>query len=75
MTTTFPDRVAEIVARTGLTPQSLVLEITEGLLADDREAIVRRLQALKQLGLRIAVDDFGTGYSALHTCSSSRSTS
>ena len=61
----FPDRVAEIVARTGVTPQSLVLEITEGLLADDREAIVRRLQALKQLGLRIAVDDFGTGYSAL----------
>ncbi len=61
----FPDGVAEILAHTGLTPQSLVLEITEGLLADDREAMVRRLQALKQLGLRIAVDDFGTGYSAL----------
>ena len=30
-----------------------------------REAIVRRLDALKRLGLRIAVDDFGTGYSAL----------
>ncbi|MGA2928734.1 MAG: EAL domain-containing protein, partial [Solirubrobacteraceae bacterium] len=34
-------------------------------LADDVQAIVGRLQRLKQLGLRIAVDDFGTGYSAL----------
>ena len=42
-----------------------MLEITEGLLADDPQAIVRRLQALKQLGVRIAIDDFGTGYSSL----------
>ncbi len=48
----------------GLRPQSLVLEITEGLLADDHENIVRRLHAFKRLGIRIAVDDFGTGYSA-----------
>jgi EAL domain-containing protein (putative c-di-GMP-specific phosphodiesterase class I) len=42
-----------------------VLEITEGLLADDPPTIIRQLRTLKQLGLRIAIDDFGTGYSAL----------
>jgi diguanylate cyclase (GGDEF)-like protein/PAS domain S-box-containing protein len=61
----FPDSVAEILATTGLPPELLVLEITEGLLADDRDAILRQLDALKSLGLRIAVDDFGTGYSGL----------
>jgi diguanylate cyclase (GGDEF)-like protein/PAS domain S-box-containing protein len=61
----FVDIVGEALDRSAIDPHSLVLEITEGLLADDRDAIVRRLQALKMLGVRIAVDDFGTGYSAL----------
>jgi EAL domain-containing protein (putative c-di-GMP-specific phosphodiesterase class I) len=61
----FVETVADVLERTSIDPHSLVLEITEGLLADDRDAIVRRLQALKLLGVRIAVDDFGTGYSAL----------
>jgi diguanylate cyclase (GGDEF)-like protein len=61
----FPQAVADVLERTGLEPGSLVLEITEGMLADDRDAIVRQLTLLKQLGLRIAVDDFGTGYSSL----------
>jgi diguanylate cyclase (GGDEF)-like protein/PAS domain S-box-containing protein len=61
----FPQAVADVLARTGLDPGSLVLEITEGMLAGDRDEIVRQLTLLKQLGLRIAVDDFGTGYSSL----------
>jgi diguanylate cyclase (GGDEF)-like protein/PAS domain S-box-containing protein len=61
----FPQTVADVLARTQLDPRSLVLEITEGMLADDRDAITRQLKLLKQLGLRIAVDDFGTGYSSL----------
>jgi EAL domain-containing protein (putative c-di-GMP-specific phosphodiesterase class I) len=61
----FPREVAEILARTAMPAEALVLEITEGLLADDRDALVRQLRALKSLGLRIAVDDFGTGYSGL----------
>jgi diguanylate cyclase (GGDEF)-like protein/PAS domain S-box-containing protein len=61
----FPQTVADVLARTELEPGSLVLEITEGMLADDQDAIVRQLTLLKQLGLRIAVDDFGTGYSSL----------
>ena len=61
----FADRVADVLRRTGVTPHLLILEITEGLLAEDPEALIRRLEALKQLGVRIAIDDFGTGYSAL----------
>jgi EAL domain-containing protein (putative c-di-GMP-specific phosphodiesterase class I) len=61
----FPEIVADALSRTGLDASSLVLEITEGRLAEYRETIVTSLEALKRLGLRIAVDDFGTGYSAL----------
>jgi diguanylate cyclase (GGDEF)-like protein/PAS domain S-box-containing protein len=61
----FPQVVADVLTRSRLEPRLLVLEITEGMLANDREAIVRQLKLLKELGLRIAVDDFGTGYSAL----------
>jgi EAL domain-containing protein (putative c-di-GMP-specific phosphodiesterase class I) len=42
-----------------------MLEVTETVLMEDRDAITRELQELKDLGARIAIDDFGTGYSAL----------
>lgn len=57
--------VREALAATGLTPSRLELEITEGLLMSDSEAILRELGELKQLGVSIVMDDFGTGYSSL----------
>jgi diguanylate cyclase (GGDEF)-like protein len=57
--------VAETLAETGLDPARLVLEITETSLLDHTTAL-RKLRALKKLGVRLAVDDFGTGYSSLH---------
>ncbi|MGV3635741.1 MAG: sensor domain-containing protein, partial [Pseudorhodoplanes sp.] len=50
---------------TGLAPERLVLEITEGALMDDYSRAVSILRRLKALGIRIAMDDFGTGYSSL----------
>ena len=44
---------------------SLVLEITEGLLLDAREPVIRQLQDFHEAGLQIAIDDFVTGYSSL----------
>jgi EAL domain-containing protein (putative c-di-GMP-specific phosphodiesterase class I) len=61
----FPETVAAVLSETGLPAESLVLELTESLLVDNRDAIMEQLETLKALGLRLAVDDFGTGYSVL----------
>ncbi|MDQ1426101.1 MAG: hypothetical protein QOD72_3599, partial [Acidimicrobiaceae bacterium] len=49
----------------GLPASALVLEVTESTVMEDLDTALARLQALKDLGLRLAVDDFGTGYSSL----------
>jgi len=49
----------------GLAPQFLQLELTEGIFMQDTDRAVNRILALKQLGVALAIDDFGTGYSSL----------
>ncbi len=56
--------VREAIARSGLEPQALTLEITETTLMRNPDQTARRLHAIKELGVRIAIDDFGTGYSS-----------
>jgi diguanylate cyclase (GGDEF)-like protein/PAS domain S-box-containing protein len=60
-----PEMVATILQQSGLPPERLELEVTEGLLIDDTERAVTMLNALKDQGIRISLDDFGTGYSSL----------
>ncbi len=45
---------------------SVMLEITEGMLIEDIDATVAKLNRLKELGVKISIDDFGTGYSSLY---------
>jgi diguanylate cyclase len=52
--------------RSGLAPESLVLELIEDVVIKDVDAASARLGRLKDLGVRLAVDDFGTGYSSLN---------
>ena len=59
------DEVRSALRTSGLDPHYLVLEITESLLIADVELAIERLNALRELGVRIAIDDFGTGYSSL----------
>ena len=59
------DQVREALAVSGLDGTSLIIEVAETVLMHNVPAIARRLQAIKDLGVRIAVDDFGTGYSSL----------
>ena len=61
----FVDLVRQILQETGLEPERLELEITEGVLLYDTAAALEILTALKTIGVRIAMDDFGTGYSSL----------
>jgi diguanylate cyclase (GGDEF)-like protein len=57
--------VRRVLSETGLPPQRLELEITEGIILQNTEAVLETLTRLDQLGVSIAMDDFGTGYSSL----------
>ena len=57
--------VRRVLNETGLEPHRLELEITEGIILQNTEAVLDTLQRLDQLGVAIAMDDFGTGYSSL----------
>ncbi|MBU3078782.1 putative bifunctional diguanylate cyclase/phosphodiesterase [Sphingomonas quercus] len=61
----FVERVRAIVAEAGVDPRQIELEITEGLLINDDQAVLNSLRELRSAGFRIALDDFGTGYSSL----------
>ena len=61
----FVDRVASVLAVSGLPPQLLELELTESILVHDADEALHRLHALDRLGVRMSIDDFGTGYSSL----------
>lgn len=61
----FLDEVRSALARHGLAPEYLTLEITESVLMQNTTASARVLDELKSIGVHIAVDDFGTGYSSL----------
>jgi diguanylate cyclase (GGDEF)-like protein/PAS domain S-box-containing protein len=61
----FLDDVAATIARTGILPQTLELEMTETSAMANPMQTVETLWKLKKLGVRIALDDFGTGYSSL----------
>jgi predicted signal transduction protein with EAL and GGDEF domain len=63
-----PDLVANVrtvLARTGLPPEALWLEITESMLMHDADGATRILLDLRSCGIRLSIDDFGTGYSSL----------
>jgi diguanylate cyclase (GGDEF)-like protein len=59
------EHVREALDSSGLDAGSLIIEVTETALMRNAEATARRLRAIRELGVRVAVDDFGTGYSSL----------
>ncbi|MDR3482552.1 MAG: EAL domain-containing protein [Burkholderiaceae bacterium] len=61
----FTDLVTTVLQETGVSPQSLELEISETLSMQDPHSTIRVLTALRNLGVRLVVDDFGTGYTNL----------
>jgi diguanylate cyclase (GGDEF)-like protein len=61
----FIDDLRRIMRETGLPPRRLILEMTETVMFHDTSTTLARLEAIRELGVRIAIDDFGTGYSSL----------
>jgi diguanylate cyclase (GGDEF)-like protein/PAS domain S-box-containing protein len=59
------ERVAQVLAETGFPARALELEITENLLLQPTEEVLRVLRRFNDLGIRLTVDDFGIGYSSL----------
>jgi diguanylate cyclase (GGDEF)-like protein len=63
--TSIVDLVRSALAESGAKPSRLMLEITEGMLIDNPEDMLKRIEDLHGLGVRVALDDFGSGYSNL----------
>jgi diguanylate cyclase len=60
-----PDMVSALLAEYHVTPDRLVLEITEGSVMTDEQRVVENIARLNRLGVMLLIDDFGTGYSSL----------
>jgi diguanylate cyclase (GGDEF)-like protein len=59
------DLVGVVMAETGIPSSRVVLEVTESVLIDNPQEALKRLEALRALGVSLALDDFGSGYSSL----------
>lgn len=57
--------IASVLKKTGFNPHYLELEITETISFIDAEEAIKKMDAIRELGVRISIDDFGTGYSSL----------
>jgi len=62
---TLAEQILKLLAKSGFPASRLELEITEGSLLEDREQVLRIIESLKNVGVRISLDDFGTGYASL----------
>ena len=62
----FAGNVRQALARAGVDPARLVLEVTETALIGDDTGTLEQLDELTRLGVRVAIDDFGMGFSSLH---------
>ncbi|MFT6914466.1 MAG: diguanylate cyclase (GGDEF)-like protein/PAS domain S-box-containing protein [Motiliproteus sp.] len=60
------EKIIAALARSGLPPQQLELEVTESVMIEDMDAAINVLSKLQEIGISVAVDDFGTGYSSLN---------
>jgi len=61
----FVEQVCAVFSATGANPSQMIFEVTEGLLINDMESTIARMNQLAEFGIRFSIDDFGTGYSSL----------
>lgn len=61
------NKLLDILAKNGLEPKDMMLEITESAYSDDSTGLAETVRSLQEKGFKIEMDDFGSGYSALNT--------
>ncbi|WP_028491140.1 EAL domain-containing protein [Thioalkalivibrio sp. ALE19] len=61
----FARRVQSILEESGVAPEELALEVTEGVFIGQSPALLQQIRVLHEMGVRLSLDDFGTGYSSL----------
>ena len=61
-----PRQIADVLSRTGLPAERLKLEVTEGLLLDESELVLKTMRELHAQGIRVVLDDFGTAYAGIN---------
>ena len=61
----FVDKLNNVISETGVNPENIQLEFTEGMVLTDIETSIDKMQKLKSVGVGLSIDDFGTGYSSL----------
>lgn len=61
----FIENIRNLLIKYNLNPDTVEIEITEGIMIENMSEAIEELNSLKNIGLRISLDDFGTGYSSL----------
>ena len=61
----FVEQVRQVLLHNAISPDRLKLELTESVVLDDIDDTIRKMHALREIGVRFSMDDFGTGYSSL----------
>jgi EAL domain-containing protein (putative c-di-GMP-specific phosphodiesterase class I) len=61
----FVDTLEQMIRHYRIDPSKLKLELTESVIVSDIDQVIKKMHALKAIGVRISLDDFGTGYSSL----------
>jgi EAL domain-containing protein (putative c-di-GMP-specific phosphodiesterase class I) len=61
----FVNWLIELLAQAGNDPAYLTLEITEGMVIDNIDELIAKMNRLSKMGIHFSIDDFGTGYSSL----------
>lgn len=62
----FYDQLKEMINQYQISPEKVILEITEDLFISDYDGIAEIITKVHNLGVRVSIDDFGTGYSSLN---------
>ena len=60
-----PDHIAGVAAKTGISPEWVIFEITETSIMSDPARVLVIVERLRSMGYQFSIDDFGTGYSSL----------